>query len=90
MYFVSVTLDDEKGKQIYIPKGCAHGYFVLSEEAIVCYKCDALYSPHSEMGLRFNDPTINVPWAIEGNVPVLSEKDLQLPYFTELEKLLYD
>jgi len=86
--YVSVVLDAASGNQIYIPKGCAHGYLVLSDTAKVVYKCDALYAPHAETGLYYADPEINIPWELSEGL-ILSEKDQILPRFNKLEQELY-
>ena len=58
----AVTLSAENKKQFLIPKGCAHGFLVLSDEAEFCYKCDDFYHPNDEGGLAWNDPEIGVEW----------------------------
>ncbi|MCL4117110.1 UNVERIFIED_CONTAM: hypothetical protein GTU68_024185 [Idotea baltica] len=78
---LSVMLSAENKKQLFVPKGFAHGYLSLSDETIVFYKCDQYYSPANEGGIRFNDPTINVDWDIDLNKCLISEKDKRLPYF---------
>jgi dTDP-4-dehydrorhamnose 3,5-epimerase len=67
---------------IFIPKGCAHGFSVLSEEAILQYKVDRPYNKESEGGVRFDDPTFNIDWKIPQKDIIISEKDLSLPYFS--------
>ena len=57
-----VLLDDQNYKQFLIPKGFAHGFLVLSDEAIMCYKCDEFYHPEDEAGIIWNDPIINIDW----------------------------
>ncbi len=78
-----VLLDAEKQNQFYIPKGFAHGFFVLSDNAVFGYKCTDFYHPEDEGGLMWNDPLINVDWfgfapKVE---PLLSEKDKKHPLF---------
>lgn len=73
---VSVRLDGESARQLWIPPGFAHGFFVLSETADVLYKCTDFYHPESERTLFWNDPTLKIEWPLEGE-PVLSEKDQQ-------------
>ena len=68
-------LDDESGKQLYIPPRFAHGFYVLSEEADFIYKCTDQYAPEHEQTLCWNDPTVNIEWPIDHNIPLLSEKD---------------
>lgn len=72
-------------KQLYIPKGFAHGFSVLSEHAIFSYKCDNLYRPESERGIRFDDPQLGIDWQINETDAVISGKDLHNPAFAEAE-----
>jgi len=74
---VSVILDDQTHRQMWIPRGFAHGFLVVSEEARFLYKCDALYDRGSEMSIRWNDPDLNIDWGLEH--PLLSEKDAAAP-----------
>ncbi len=71
--------------QLYIPKGFAHGFSVLSNEAIFTYKCDNLYIQDSERAIRFNDPTLQIDWQINLKDQVISEKDMNAPFFIEAE-----
>ena len=72
-----VTLTAEGQEQLWVPPGCAHGFYVLSESADFVYKCTDYYHPESEVSLAWDDPTINVQWPIpEGSSPQLSQKDL--------------
>ena len=82
--YYGVVLDSEKNNQFYIPEGFAHGFYVLSEEAVFAYKCTDFYDPTGEGGLMWNDPTIGIDWdsiaaAAAGSgtavKPLLSEKD---------------
>lgn len=87
-----LVLDSEKQNQLYIPKGFAHGFFVLSDEAVSSYKCSDFYYPEDEDGLMWNDPTINVDWFGAAQVagqsvePILSEKDKKHPTFDPQKK----
>lgn len=81
-----VSLNHENGYMFYIPKGFAHGFIVRSDFAIVCYKCDEEYSPQHECGIRYNDPTIKIDWGVDE--PILSQKDLKLPFLHEIEEFL--
>ncbi len=78
-----LVLDSERQNQLYIPKGFAHGFFVLSDEAVSSYKCSDFYHPEDEGGLMWNDPLIGVDWfgAAQGVEPLLSEKDKTHPLF---------
>lgn len=74
--YVAVRLDAAKKQQLFIPRGMAHGFQVLSEEATFAYKVDNHYAPKSERCIRYNDPDIAIQWQIEGEEVCLSEKDL--------------
>jgi dTDP-4-dehydrorhamnose 3,5-epimerase len=77
----SVVLSSQNHLQLLIPKGFAHGFSVLSEEADVMYKCDALYNKESESGILFNDPKLGIDWQVVQDKMVVSDKDLVLPSF---------
>ena len=80
--YEGVVLSAENKKQLFIPKGFAHGFLVLSDEAEFCYKCDDFYYPEDEGGLMWNDPTIGIKWPLDGIDKLkLSEKDLNNPSF---------
>lgn len=72
---VSVDLSGENKRQLFIPRGFAHGFVVLSEEAIFLYKCDNYYAPDSEGGILWNDPKLKIDWRIPAEDIILSEKD---------------
>ncbi len=74
--YFSVNLSEINKKQLFIPKGFAHGFIVLSESAIVIYKVDEKYSPGHESGIIYNDPELNIDWKIKSDKFILSEKDL--------------
>jgi dTDP-4-dehydrorhamnose 3,5-epimerase len=80
--YISVELTGEKKNQIWIPAGFAHGFAVLSEEAVFCYKCTALYSKNDERSILYNDPELNIDWKID--YPIVSEKDLSAKRFSEI------
>lgn len=71
----AVELSGENHLQYYIPAGCAHGFYVVSDEAIVMYKQTALYDPSQERTVRWNDPAVAVEWPLGGKEPILSAKD---------------
>lgn len=82
------VLSAENHRQFFIPRGFAHGFLVLSDEAEFCYKCDDVYHPNDEGGLMWNDPALGIQWpAMEGDVAfdeskiILSEKDTKHPSF---------
>jgi dTDP-4-dehydrorhamnose 3,5-epimerase len=79
----SIELSAENKKQLLIPAGFAHGFSVLSETAVVLYKCDRFYNKESEGGIRFDDPRLGIDWGIPKGEEVVSEKDLQLPFLNE-------
>ena len=82
-----VELSGENKRQLFIPKGFAHGFAVLSQEAVFAYKCDAPYAPKSERGMRFDDPALGIDWRITPDHWILSAKDQCLPSFDEIEPL---
>lgn len=75
--YVAVELSDENKRQLFIPRGFLHGFSVLSKEAVFAYKCDNLYAPQAEFGIRFDDPDIGVDWKIPADKIITSEKDRQ-------------
>lgn len=82
---VAIELNEEKKNQLFIPRGFAHGFVVLSEEAIFSYKVDNYYSKESDRGIYFNDPSLEIDWQFELDQLILSEKDQNLPLFQESE-----
>ena len=72
---VAVELSGENHEQLYIPRGFAHGFSVLSEEAILQYKCDNLYAPQAEGAIIWNDPDLAIDWKLDAEDVLLSEKD---------------
>ncbi len=81
---ISVKLSAENRLQLYVPRGFLHGFSVLSETAEFFYKCDNFYHKESEIGIAYNDPTLNVDWQIPLQDHAVSEKDLVLNPFTSL------
>jgi dTDP-4-dehydrorhamnose 3,5-epimerase len=81
----SVELSEENKKQLFIPRGFAHGFVTLSKEAIFAYKVDNWYAPEYDSGIIWNDPTLNIDWKINLEEVILSPKDQQLSTFKELE-----
>jgi len=79
-----VELSSENNKQLFIPKGFAHGFQVISDEAIVNYKVDNYYNPKSDSGIIWNDKDLSINWSIDVK-PILSVKDLKLMPFKELK-----
>lgn len=81
--YVGVELSEENKRQLFIPRGFAHGFAVLSEEVIFQYKCDNYYAPGQEGGIRFDDPELGIDWRIPYKDMLCSEKDKQLKTFRE-------
>ena len=82
--FFSIELSSENNKQLFVPKGFAHGYQVLSKEAIVNYKVDEYYNPNSDSGIIWNDKDLSIEWNLHLK-PILSAKDLNLISFKKLK-----
>ncbi len=80
----SVELSEENHRQFYIPRGFAHGFSVLSEQAVFTYKCDNLYHPEAEGGLLLSDPDVAIDWQVPEDKRVISEKDTKHPLFKDL------
>jgi len=81
---VAVELSAENKHQLFIPRGFAHGFLVLSETAIFAYKVDNYYSPECDRGLAFDDPALGIDWCLPEDSLQLSEKDTKQPEFSEL------
>lgn len=79
--YFSIELSDTNRRQLFVPRGFAHGFLVLSEEALVSYKCDNYYNTESETGIIYNDPTLHINWNLGDIKPIISEKDGKLPPF---------
>lgn len=79
-----LKLSSENRKSIFIPKGMAHGFLALTEEVIFTYKCDGYYHLPSEAGIIYNDPDLQIDWEFEETDMILSEKDLKLPLWKDL------
>lgn len=83
--YVSVELSEENKRQFFIPRGFAHGFLVLSEEAIFTYKVDNGYAPQAEASIRFNDETVGIDWPVAESQLLLSEKDGHAVSFKDAE-----
>ena len=83
--YVMVELSEDNKRQFFIPRGFAHGFLVLSKEAIFTYKVDNPYEPSSEAGIRWNDPDLNIQWPIDSALVHTSEKDLRQPLLKDAE-----
>ena len=84
---IAVELSDENHLQLFIPRGFAHGYSVLSDEAVVEYKCDNYYAPESEGGILWNDAELAIDWQVAADKVILSEKDKHYPTLAECNNL---
>jgi dTDP-4-dehydrorhamnose 3,5-epimerase len=82
-HWKGIELSAENKLQMLIPKGFAHGFSVLSETAVVLYKCDEFYAPDFEAGIRFDDPEIGIDWKLAPEDMILSERDLAMPSLKE-------
>ena len=82
---VAVELTEDNRRQLWIPRGFAHGFCVLSDWASVFYKCDAPYAPHAEKTVRWNDPALGIAWPEQ--TPVLSPRDAVAPLLAEIADL---
>lgn len=76
---VMVELSEENKRQLFIPRGFAHGFLVMSDEAIFTYKVDNVYAPQAEAGIRWDDPQLAIEWPIDPKLVSTSEKDLKQP-----------
>jgi dTDP-4-dehydrorhamnose 3,5-epimerase len=82
--WVGAVLDEDNGRQLFIPAGFAHGFVSLTEDCEIAYKVSAFYSPECDGGIRWDDPEVGVDWGLpEGSAPVLSDKDRALPLLAE-------
>lgn len=80
----TVVLSSENKKQLFVPRGFAHGFIVLSDTVVFNYKCDNSYNKASEGGIIYNDPTLNIDWILNSDEFIVSEKDTILPTIKEL------
>jgi len=82
--WVSVLLNGENMRQVLVPRGYAHGFYVLSETALFTYKCSDFYHPETEGGIIWNDPDLGIDWPV--TAPLLSEKDRAFPRLKDVPK----
>ena len=85
--YVAVELTEDNHRQLFVPRGFAHGFSVLSEEAIFQYKCDNLYAPQAEGAIAWNDPEIGIDWGLPAEDVLLSAKDATHPHLSEATDL---
>ena len=81
----SVELSEENKRQFFIPRGFAHGFSVLSDQAIFTYKCDNLYHPEADGGLLLSDPSLAIDWQVPENLRIISEKDTKHPLLRDFQ-----
>jgi len=82
---VAVLLSGENKRQLFVPRGFAHGFLVISETATFAYKVDNSYAPEFDAGIRWNDNELNIQWDMEDSEVMISAKDAELPFFLEFE-----
>ena len=82
--YFSIVLNEDDKKQLWIPKGFAHGFSVLSDNAIFSYKCTDYYSKQDERAIRYDDPELNIDWKVDD--PIVSDKDLKAKFLKEIDK----
>lgn len=85
--YVACELSGENHRQMFIPRGFAHGFSVLSEEAVFQYKCDRYYDPSSEAAITWNDPALGIDWGVPASDIILSEKDMHHPLLSQSDDL---
>jgi dTDP-4-dehydrorhamnose 3,5-epimerase len=85
---VAAELTAERGEQLFVPRGFAHGYCTLTDDCELFYKVDGLYAPETEGGLIWNDPDLAIPWPLDGE-PLLSDKDKLLPRLKDLGEVRF-
>lgn len=78
--YVSIILDDQDKKQLFIPKGFGHAFLTLSDVAIVAYKVDQYYNKEYDSGVRYNDPSLDIKWKLKDKDIIVSDKDKKLPF----------
>lgn len=81
---IAVELSEENHRQVFLPKGFAHGFSVLSEEAVFQYKCDDYYAPECEMAVAWDDPDLDIDWKVPADKVILSEKDRRNPRLRDI------
>ncbi len=86
---IGVELSGENKRQLFVPRGFAHGFVVLSDDVLFAYKCDNTYMPSHERGIAFNDPALGIDWRVPADRLLLSEKDRRNPLFADAELFTY-
>jgi len=82
---IAVLLSGDNKRQLFVPRGFAHGFLVLSDTATFAYKVDNTYAPEFDAGIRWNDKELNIPWGMEDCEVMISAKDAKLPFLSEFE-----
>ena len=82
---VAVELNECNRRQFFIPKGFAHGFSVLSDEAVFQYKCDEFYHPEADGGIQLDDPSLGIDWQVDLSAAIRSQKDLTLPFLADFD-----
>lgn len=82
---VAVELSEDNKLQLFIPRGFAHGFLVMSDEAVFTYKVDNAYAPHAEAGILWNDPELGINWPIRADEVITSEKDMKQPLLKDAQ-----
>ena len=83
--YVAVNLSGENKRQLFVPRGFAHGFIVISDNATIAYKVDNTYAPNYDSGIRWNDKELNIQWGMLEYQVLVSEKDAKLPFLSEFE-----
>jgi dTDP-4-dehydrorhamnose 3,5-epimerase len=90
LQWYGAELSEHNHTALYIPKGCAHGYQTLTDNTLIFYQTSQFYTPASEKGIFWNDPTLNIQWPLQENI-IISDKDKNLPYISVIkEKVKYE
>ena len=82
---VAVELSEDNKLQLFIPRGFAHGFLVMSDEAVFTYKVDNAYAPHAEAGIFWNDPELGINWPIRADEVITSDKDMKQPLLKDAQ-----
>ena len=83
--YVAIELNEDNHRQLFIPRGFAHGFVVLTSEVIFQYKCDNFYAPEYEGAVAWNDPDLNIDWRVSVDKVILSDKDTKNPYLKDMD-----
>jgi dTDP-4-dehydrorhamnose 3,5-epimerase len=87
--YVAVELSEENKRQLFVPRGFAHGFVVLEDDTVFAYKVDSYYSPECDRGIAYNDPRIGIEWPLPESELILSQKDTRQPLLEEAETFVY-